>query len=129
MHPFELRGAGASSLELAADPVLHRLDVVIGARLDGLDRRDVGRRRIGRERLEPAARGLRQRGEHRGRRPLRQRQQPGAFHTHALAHQTRLAEHAAHRRELGGIAAIQRRESVYGGRWRDLDGWTQGYDR
>ena len=54
MHPFELRLRGAALLEPAPDPELHRLHVVLGARLDALDGGDVGLLRIRGERLRPA---------------------------------------------------------------------------
>ncbi len=43
MHPFELRGGRAACRELGADPILHGFDVVLGARFDLLDGKNVGR--------------------------------------------------------------------------------------
>jgi len=115
MHPFELRGTGAARLELAANPNLHGLHIVLGARLDGLDGSDVGSLGVSRERLEPSARGRRQRCKTGRGGTSSEREQPGAFHAHPLAHQPCLAEQAADRREFGGIAAVERRESLGGG--------------
>ena len=42
MHPFEVCISGATFPQLLADPVLHRLHVMIGARLNRLDRRGIG---------------------------------------------------------------------------------------
>ena len=98
-----------------ADPVLHGLDVVIGARLDGLDRRHVGRRRIGGERLEPArARAAAARASTGAAGPCAS----ASNQAHSTRTRSRIRpaslNNAANRRELGGIAAVQRRESVYG---------------
>jgi hypothetical protein len=60
MHPFQLSGACAARLQLAAQPILDRLDIMIGARLDLFDGRDVGCFRIFRERHEEFPRGERQ---------------------------------------------------------------------
>ena len=42
MHPFQLRRGRAAVLQFAAQPIFHGFDIVIGARLDLLDGRDIG---------------------------------------------------------------------------------------
>src|SRR5260370_40929520 len=55
MYPLEVCRQCAARLQLRADPIFHRFHVVIGARLDALDRADVGACGILREGREPQA--------------------------------------------------------------------------
>jgi len=112
MYPLELRRQRAARLQLRADPVFDRLHVMIGARLDALDRADVGAGGILREGREPEASILGQRGQSGGGGTGSQCQHPCTLHAHPLAHQSRLAEQIAHRREFPGISAVERRERV-----------------
>ena len=112
VHPLQVCGRGAARSELGADPVLDRLHVMVGARLDGLDRGNIGRGRIAGEPLEP----LPCRGRQRRQRPCggtrRQAQGPRTFDPHALAHQARLAEDGANGLEFAGVTAVERRKRL-----------------
>jgi hypothetical protein len=109
VQPFKLCRRRAARMQFAAQPILDRLDVMVGTGFDLFDRRDVGRIRIFTERPQQFACRGRQRGQcvHGGTR--RQRQKPGAFDANAFAHQSGLAEYPAHIGELAGIAAVERR--------------------
>ena len=101
-------GSGrAARLQRAADPIFHRLHVVIGARLDLLDGRDIGGCRILAQRGEQVPGRARQLGECRCGRSRGERQEPGALHADALAHQSSLAEQIADRRQLARVSAVE----------------------
>ena len=93
VHELEGGGAGARGGELIAHVVLDRLDVVIGARLDRLDRGRGTRRGLFGERLgdrqHGGSEGLHS-GEPGGSR-AGERQQPFRFDPHPLADQRRFA--------------------------------------
>jgi hypothetical protein len=96
VQPLQMRRVRAARLERIAQPVLDRLDVVVGARLDLLDRGHVGGCRITPHFGQKLARRRRQAGEGLCRRPRGERECPGAFDAHPLAHEARLAENLAH---------------------------------
>ena len=107
----ELRDAG--DFLVAGEPllqkVLDRLDVVVGARLDRLDRRAVGFGETPDDLVELFQRVRRK--LHLGDRSLRgERFQPLDFDQHAEADQRVLAEKRAQRRYFGCVAAVERRE-------------------
>ena len=107
MQPLELRRRRAACAKFRAQPDLDRFDVVIGARFDLLDGRHVGGGRVRRERAEQVAGRARQPGQS-GRGGTRgERQEPRAFHAHALAHQAGFAEYVADRREFAGVPAVE----------------------
>ena len=62
---------------------------------------------------QQAARGFRQRLEF-GKAGVRQRDEPLHFDLHAAVHQTEFGEQRAQRRDLGGIAAVERRQGREG---------------
>ena len=115
MHPLELRRrsrrASCSSL---ADPILDRFDVMVGARLDGLDGGDIGGTAgsLGMRSSQRARRG-RQRGQCAA--PPARRPAP-ANHAHSTRTRSRIkpgfAEYAADFGEFGGISAIEGRECI-----------------
>ena len=92
MHPFEIGGRGAEGVQLAADPILDRLDIVIGAGLDLLDRRDVRDLRVLRHGFEPITCFARQPRQSLVRRPGGESQEPRTFDANSFAHQARFAE-------------------------------------
>ncbi len=102
--------------EALLDPVLDRLDVVVGAALDRLDRGGVGLGEVARERLQPRARRRRQRREF-GEAGLGQRDEPFDLDLHARAHQAVFAEQRAQRGELAGVAPVERRQRGEGGQF------------
>ena len=65
VHPFQLSGTCTQRLKSGANPILDRLDVVIGAQFERLDRRDIGACGIGGEFLQPRP-GRERQARHRG---------------------------------------------------------------
>ncbi len=92
MQPFEIGGSRAARLEFGAQPNFDRLHIVIGARFDLLDGRHVGGGRVLRQGGEEVTGRARQLGQRAGRGTRGERQEPGAFHAHPLAHEAGFAE-------------------------------------
>ena len=113
----ELGGGGDLGVagEALAQPVLDRLHVVVGGRLDRLDALGVGEAEGGGGALEL---GARRGGEGLQRREsglVGERQQPGDLDGDALAHQRELAEVILQGPSLGGVAPVEGREGGEGG--------------
>jgi len=95
--------------EALAEPVLDRLDVVVGAPLDRLDRVGVG----GRERIDEVVQERAFGGAR--RRQLRdpgvgQSEKPLDLDAHSAAHQAVLRQPRSQRVDLGGIAPVEGRQ-------------------
>ena len=112
----ELRGLFqfGACVELGLDPVLHGLDVVVGGLLDLLDGHGIGLGEVldqahqvgagtGRERWELLETSVGQGDE------------PRDLDLHAAVHVALFAHERAQRRQLAGVAAVQRREGGDGG--------------
>ena len=90
------------------DPVLHRLDVVVGGGLDLLDAGGVGGAEVARQVAQPFHGRRRQRRQLLDGRLSGQRQQPFDLDVHAGADQSGLGEDRPQRRHLAGVAAVER---------------------
>ncbi len=100
-----------SLVKLRLDPVLDRLDVVVGDLLDLLDRQRIGAGKVLVQVCQVFNRTRRELGEFLEA-GLAERDEPCHFHLHPTVHQ---AELAANRREvfhLGRIAAVKRGNGV-----------------
>ena len=102
---LELRLPGHRFLQ----EVLHRLDIVVGDRLDRLDARRLLEAEPGHQLSEEPARG-RIEGRQLGQAGIRQRDQPGHLHLDPEAHEGRFREQVAQRAEARGIASVERRQ-------------------
>jgi len=107
----DLRHRGEPLLQ----PVLDRLDVVVGLPLDRLHARGVRRREIarhGRERLGGGGRERRHLGDGRlgG-----ERLEPRDLDPHTVADEAEFAEVTGERRDLAGVAPVERRQRGEGG--------------
>ena len=96
--------------EALAQPVLDRLHVVVGGRLDRLDALGIGERELRRRAAQLLHRGRRERLQ-RVERGLRgEREQPRDLDRHALAHERELAEMLLQGPSLAGVAPVEGRE-------------------
>jgi hypothetical protein len=121
MHELGGRRQLRIPLEAVLDPVLHRLDVVVGGLLDALDGLGVG---LAEGRDAPPQLGasrFAQRLEL-GQACIGQRDEPFHLDLHAAVHQAEFAEQRAQRRHLRGIAAVERRERGQGGQLHGVAG-------
>jgi hypothetical protein len=111
-----------NSLGALLQPVLDRLHVVVGRALDVLDRLRIGFREAQHQAAQQPARGFGQRREL-GEAGVRQRDEPLHLDLHAAVHQAELRQQRAQRIELGGVAAVERRQGgergQRHGRWRE----------
>ena len=100
--------------EFGLDPVLDRLDVVVGVFLEILDGSAVG---FGEILHQPQQVGTGASGEglEFGKTGIRQRHEPGHFDLHTAVHVAVLAHDGAQGGEFGGVAAVQRRQDIQGG--------------
>ncbi len=97
------------AFEAALEPVLDRLDVVVGGALDVLDGLRLDVREAGNQRAQAFARRGRQRLEF-GETRVGQRDEPLHLDLHAAVHQAELAEQRTQRCQLGGITSVERRQ-------------------
>ena len=109
VHELGRRLEFGAVTEAALDPVLDRLDIVVGGLLDVLDRLCVGLGEAHHEAAQQPSRGLAERRQlrHAG---VRQGDQPFDFDLHPAVHQAELAEQRAQGVHAPGVAAIQRRQ-------------------
>jgi hypothetical protein len=107
----ELGGGSSSAWPLKAllDPVLHRLDVVVGGLLDVLDGLRVGLAETQHQAAQQAARGS-DSGANSAKAGVGQRDEPLHLDLHAAVHQAELRQQRAQRRQPCGVAAVQRRQ-------------------
>ena len=96
------------ALELVLDPVFDRLHVVVGGLLDGLDGGAIGFGEVAQQFGEVSARFARQRLEF-VETGIRQGDEPGQLHLHTALHVAQLAHDGTEGRQLGGVAAVERR--------------------
>jgi len=99
---------------LRLEPVLHRLDVVVGGALDGLDFGGLRAAEAGNQVAQRVAGRWRQGGEL-CKAQIGQADVPGHFNLDAAAHQPSLGQMRAQGVDLGGIAPIQGRKGVQSG--------------
>ena len=92
--------------DLFLDPVFHGLDVVVGARFDGLDFFAVAFREVVRETAQEGLAVGADRGEF-GKTGFGKRNQPFDFDAHARIHESRFGKDAAKGFALTGIAAVK----------------------
>jgi hypothetical protein len=105
-HARDFRDRGEALLQ----PVLDRLDVVVGRPLDGLDPRGVGRAETFRGRREQLAQRRGESGHFADAGFIRQCDEPGDLDANTGADQTEFAEVRGERRDLGRVPAIERRK-------------------
>ena len=92
------------------EPILHRLDVVIGARFDGLDRLTIGNREVAHHSVKLSQRGRAERRDL-GQLPFGgKRLQPLDFDPHTVADQSVLGKMGTQGADLVLVAAIERRK-------------------
>jgi len=96
------------------DEILDRLDVVIRRRLDLLDTRGIGDRKILGNLLQARARRGRKRWKLRDARFIGKRDQPRDLHRDTPVHQAVFAEDRTQGVDFGRVAAVQRREGGEG---------------
>jgi len=108
------------TVELGFDPVFDGLDVVVGGALDGLDGGAVGFAKTRQQRLQVGA-GLGRQGLELGKAGVGQGHEPGQLDLHAVAHVAQLAHQRAQGSQLGGIAAIERRNGGQRGEFHALN--------
>ena len=109
VHELARRGQFRQGLAARLEPVLDRLDVVVGGLLDVLDRLGVGLGEAQHEVAQQAARRFRQ-GLELGEAGVGQGDEPLDLDLHAAVHQAELRQQRAQRGDLGGIATVQRRQ-------------------
>ncbi len=115
VHELAGRAQLGPGFELRLDPVLDRLDVVVGGFFDLLDGHGIGHREILDQPEQVGARPGRQ-GLEFGEVRIAQCDEPADFHLHATVHVALLAHQRAQRGQPTGVAAIERREGRYRGK-------------
>jgi hypothetical protein len=116
VHELEGGFTRSRGRKLLAHVVLDRLDIMIDARLDGLDRRRAVRIRLAGDLTRPRARGRSQSGTVELRHRRAQMQQPRGLDPRALADESRLGEQLPQWLRGRAVAAIDRRERRKGGK-------------
>jgi hypothetical protein len=109
VHEFGRPREFGIALQAPLEPVLDRLDVVVGGPLDVLDRLGVRSGEARDPRAQACTRGRRQR-EELGESCVGQRDEPLDLDLHAPLHQPEFGQQGAQRRQFGGVASVQRRQ-------------------
>jgi hypothetical protein len=134
VHEFKRRRQALVVLQPLLDEVLDRLDVVVGGPLDLLDPRRVGSAEALGHRPQAGRGGFRQGSEFDDARLGRQGQQPLDLDPDPGPDQSEFREDRTQRRDLAGVAAIERGQCEQGlfghrsGSGQDGNS-TRGYDR
>jgi hypothetical protein len=102
------------ALEARFQPVLDRLDVVVGGALDVLDGLGIGLAETQHQAAQVTAAGLGQ-GFELGEARVRQRDEPFHLDLHTAVHQAKLAHQRAQRGHARGVTPVQRRQGGEGG--------------